>query len=968
MNKNTRMRHFTLIGILCLLASFTTSAQSVRTVTGVQNNQQYPSWGAANTTLRRLAPPAYADGISSPGGTDRPNPRRVSNEIFAQSGLINDPMNLSDFCWVWGQFIDHDLTLVLDQPNAWNFISVPAGDPWMDPFNTGQAIIPMLRSQFAPGTGIDASNPAQHRNAISAFLDAGNVYGSDVHRAEWLRTHSGGKLKTSAGNLLPYNTTTGEYDDPIDHDAPEMDDAVGMSPKLFVAGDVRANENVLLISIHTLFVREHNRLCDELALAHPTWTDEELYQHAKRKVNGYMAAILYEQWLPDMGVHLAPYTGYDWQVNPTITNMFSAAAFRLGHTLLNSNINVMDNDGNDAGSMLLRDAYFNPTQVAAAGGIDPFLKGMGAQMQQACDSKMVDDVRNFLFGPPGAGGLDLAAINIARGRERGIPAFNEVRSALGLAPVTYITSLTTDVTVQNKLISLYGGDVAKLDPWVGMLIEAPMPGALFGETIMAAMVQQFTALRDGDRFYYENDPALSAAEKAEIKGTMFRDIIQRNTGITLMQEDVFLMMPHEMLCGAATTEADITGSVTTELGMPINGVNLTIVEQVNNTALFDGQIDGDYALLDAPTCEAYALTFDRTDEITNGVTALDIVALRKHILNLDLLTVPERLIAADLNASGSLSTLDIVQMRKAILGLITEWDHVPTWRFFAADTTLPSNTDALLSMATDFGAVFTIANLSQTETLNLRGVKMGDLNGSVDVSNVGGGTVATEGRTAEAIILSLSQTHLAAGETARIMLRADRALAAYQGTLRYDADQVSLLSVQPVAGSDFGTANYYHRTDEAALSFVYDHLPTRQEDRLFVLELRAETDVDDLLDAVWISTRYTPDMAVDSEGEAHPLALTVSAESDVATAAAVLYQNQPNPVGDRTTVRYYLAEPGAATLRLLDATGRELERTENIQAAGYHTWELDASVLESGLYFYQLQTATAKQTRKMVVR
>ena len=961
MNKNTRMRHFTLMGILCLLFSLSAAAQATRTVTGVQNNPLYPNWGAANTTMRRLAPAAYPDGISAISGTDRPNPRTVSNEIFAQPGLIDDPMNLSDYCWVWGQFLDHDLTLVFDDPNAWSFIPVPAGDPWMDPFGSGQAMIPMRRSAFAPGTGVDASNPAQHRNAITAFVDASNVYGSDQHRADWLRTFEGGKLKTSAGNLLPYNTTTGEYADPVDHDAPEMDDAVGMATRLFVAGDIRANENPLLLSLHTLFVREHNRLCDELAVTHPDWDDEALYQHAKRLVNGYMAAILYEQWLPAMGVHLPPYTGYDPFANPTITNLFSTAAFRLGHTLLNSNIKVMDNDGNDLMTLGLREAFFQPEQLTTVGDIDPFLKGMGAQMQQACDSKMVDDVRNFLFGPPGAGGLDLAAINIHRGRERGIPAFNVVRGSLGLQPKASFAELTSDPVLADKLTQLYG-DISKLDPWVGMLVETPMPTALFGETIMAAMVQQFVALRNGDRFYYENENAFTAAEKAAIKATMFRDIIQRNTDITIMQEDVFLMMPHEMICMATEPQADVMGTVVSELDEPISNVGLTITELLNQTPLFDEEIDGQYLLADAPTCEGYELRFDRQDAITNGISTLDIVALRKHILGLQDLDTPERRIAADLNASGSLSTLDIVQLRKAILGLITEWEFVPTWRFVDASTTLPTDIGELLSMATNFGDAFTITNLHGDETLDVRGIKMGDLNSSASVSNL------THDPTGEArhdpVSLHVAARPMRTGDIQRITLRASERLLAYQGHLRYATDQLRIVEVAAAGTTTFGTANYHHRAAAGVLSFVDDFVPGTERQELFVLEVEALRDIDDFAGILSIDERHTPAMAVDPDGAAHPMHLDFSA---VAAIESPYFASQPNPARRETRITYELAEAGDARLRLIDAAGKIVQRREVRHGAGRHVWTVDLSNVEAGLYFYQLQTKAGLFTQKLIV-
>jgi hypothetical protein len=163
------------------------------------------------------------------------------------------------------------------------------------------------------------------------------------------------------------------------------------------------------------------------------------------------------------------------------------------------------------------------------------------------DSKIIDDVRNFLFGPPGAGGLDLAAININRGRERGLPDFNTIRANLGLRKYFFFQQMDWNYNILIKMVKTYK-NVNKVDPWVGMLVERPRPGKLFGETIMTIMEEQFGALRDGDRFFYENDPVLSDDEKRMIRNTTMYDVLMRNTRIELMQRNVFKAMPHDQIC------------------------------------------------------------------------------------------------------------------------------------------------------------------------------------------------------------------------------------------------------------------------------------------------------------------------------------------------------------------------------------------------------------------------------------
>ncbi|MEZ4899318.1 MAG: peroxidase family protein [Saprospiraceae bacterium] len=531
------MKRCVLVSLL-VLGSVLVFSQETRTFDGTLNNPVDPTIGSAGSTMKRLAPAQYADGIGAP--VERMNPRIISNLMFDQPGNINDQKGLSAFVWVFGQFIDHDITLAPDEDNETLMIRVPDGDI-IGP------VIPIKRSVFDPATGV--TTPRQHINAITAFIDGSGIYGSNEQRANWLRTFQDGKLRTSSDDLLPLSTITGEYNSNIDPLAPFMAKLTPNDPNpTFVAGDVRANENLYLLAVHTLFVREHNRQCDLIKKQHPGWNDEQIYQLARRKVSGFIESITYNEWLPAMGVALAEYSGYQPQTNPQISNEFSAAAFRLGHTLINSQILRVDNKGQEIpqGHLSLRQAFFQPLQMITGGGLDPLFKGMATQVQQEFDCKVVNDVRNFLFGAPGQGGLDLAAINIMRGRERGLADYNTIRAAIGLQRITKFSDITAKTDVSRLLAQIYG-DVNNIDPWVGMLSEDPMEGTIFGPTVNEIMRLQFSELRDGDRFFYLNDPALTPAEVTEIDQTRFSDIIKRNTTISLMQDNVFQAMPHEQI-------------------------------------------------------------------------------------------------------------------------------------------------------------------------------------------------------------------------------------------------------------------------------------------------------------------------------------------------------------------------------------------------------------------------------------
>ncbi len=523
-----------------------------RTIDGSLNNRFNPDWGAAGTKVVVRTPLTYEDGISLPAGHSRPNPRHISNEIFAQTTPKNDPLNLSAYAWGWGQFIDHDITLSPDNAEEPMDISVPSYDAFFDPAGTGEAIIPMHRSDYNRQTGTSTTNPRIHMNGITSYIDASAVYGSDAQRANWLRTFVDGKLKTSDGNLLPYNTVSGQAYDNTDPQAPEMAMPFPHVDRFFVAGDVRANENPLLISLHTIFVREHNRLAQQLLTEHQDWTDEMIYQRARKLVGALMEAIVYEEWLPTLGMDLSSYRGYDPAINPGIMNVFTAAAYRYGHSTIGSTIPRMDNNRltMPEGDMQLRDAFFNPVAINQVGGIEPYLMGMSTVVEQDFDCHVIDDLRNFLFGPPGAGGLDLAALNINRGRDRGLADYNTIRTHFGLPAISSFAAISTDPLLNQSFANVYQ-DINEIDPWAGILAEDHLHGALFGPTAMHIISHQFEALRSGDRFYYENDSAFTDSEIDAIKGTRLSEIIMRNSEISFLQENIFIVEEITSIADAA---------------------------------------------------------------------------------------------------------------------------------------------------------------------------------------------------------------------------------------------------------------------------------------------------------------------------------------------------------------------------------------------------------------------------------
>lgn len=513
-------------------------SREVRTYDGMDNNLDNAEWGASFTHLARWGEVAYEDGISSMAGSDRVSPRVISNALCAQDDgeSIPNTFGTSDFLWQWGQFIDHDIGIT-DGAEEAEDIEVPEGDEFFDPDGTGTVTILFSRAVFDPDTGTDEDNPREQENEITAWIDGSMVYGAEAERAEALREGDDSPyLATSDGDLLPFNTS-----------GQTNANAFGVEDdELFLAGDVRANEQVGLAAMHTLWVREHNRIAAILEEDFPESTANEIFEATRRLVIAKIQMITYQEYLPALigGDAISEYEGYDDSVNPGLFNEFSVAAYRYGHSLVNETLLRLDADGDeiDDGNIELQDNFFTaPALLTDEDSMDPIFRGMASQLAQTLDSKVISDLRNFLFGQPGAGGFDLVSLNIQRGRDHGVPSYNEVRELMGLDPVESFDDISSDDDIVEALEENFDS-VDDIDLWIGGLSEDPMEsvGSQLGELFREMHIVQFEALRDGDRFWYEND--LTDAEMERVEGTTLAEVIRANTDIDdEIQDAVFFV-------------------------------------------------------------------------------------------------------------------------------------------------------------------------------------------------------------------------------------------------------------------------------------------------------------------------------------------------------------------------------------------------------------------------------------------
>jgi peroxidase len=487
-----------------------------RSIDGSNNNRADPTLNQANTDFARVGPANFADGFNEM--TTGPNPRTISNIVVAQEDAGEDGPHLTDdngialsgMMYAWGQFIDHDLDLQKSDTTKDISIPIPAGDPLLS------GSIPLTRVAIDPETGVPGK-PATAINTVTGWLDGSQIYGSDAATAASLRT-ADGHMKMSEGDNLPI----------VD----------GPQGPAFAAGDVRAQENPDLTALQVLFVREHNYQVDRLQEEHPRWSGDRLYETAKAITTAEMVNITYSEFLPHLlgKDAIERYRGYDPTVDPRITEEFAGAAYRFGHSIVSDEISAISNLGKFTSEQTLAESFFEAPETFAATGADGLLRHLSGDLANPLDAQIVDGLRNFLFDPPD--GMDLAAINIQRGHDLGLGTLNQTREALGLAPYTSFDQLSSDPETAAAFEKAYGS-IDAVDLWAGGLAEDHTEGAVIGPTFGRIIGDQFTALRDGDRYYFENQK-FDRETMREIESTTLSDLILRDTDTTAMQADAFV--------------------------------------------------------------------------------------------------------------------------------------------------------------------------------------------------------------------------------------------------------------------------------------------------------------------------------------------------------------------------------------------------------------------------------------------
>ncbi|KAH8316805.1 hypothetical protein KR074_009084 [Drosophila pseudoananassae] len=553
-----------------------------RSIDGTCNNLRNPTWGASLTAFRRLAPPIYENGFSMPvgwtkgmlySGHAKPSARLVSTSLVATKDITPDA-RITHMVMQWGQFLDHDLDHAIPSVSSesWDGIDCkkscemappcyPIEVPPNDPRVRNRRCIDVVRSSAICGSGMTSLffDSVQHReqiNQLTSYVDASQVYGYSKPFAQELRN------LTSEEGLLRVGVHFPRQKDMLPFAAPQdgMDCRRNLDENTmscFVSGDIRVNEQVGLLAMHTIWMREHNRLARKLKQINPHWDGDTLYQEARKIVGAQMQHITFKQWLPliigESGMKMMEENkGYNPQLNPSIANEFATAALRFGHTIINPILHRLNETFQPIpqGHLPLHKAFFAPWRLAYEGGVDPLMRGFLAvpAKLKTPDQNLNTELTEKLFQTAHAVALDLAAINIQRGRDHGMPGYNVYRKMCNLTVAQDFEDLAGEIgnaEIRQKMKELYGHP-DNVDVWLGGILEDQVEGGKVGPLFQCMLVEQFRRLRDGDRLYYENPGVFTSEQLVQIKQTNFgRVLCDVGDNFDQVTENVFILAKHQ---------------------------------------------------------------------------------------------------------------------------------------------------------------------------------------------------------------------------------------------------------------------------------------------------------------------------------------------------------------------------------------------------------------------------------------
>ncbi len=468
-------------------------------------------------------------------------------------------------------------------------------------------------------------------------------------------------------------------------------------------------------------------------------------------------------------------------------------------------------------------------------------------------------------------------------------------------------------------------------------------------------------LNDGsfDNCTAVGDLEISFSDDPSDKSRLFGcdELGQQNVQIWVTDEagnqdfcNTFVIVEDNMSACDDPQVVNVGGAISTEEDLSIEDVQVELSGQSSGMAYTDEF--GDYNFSSVPIGNDVTITPSKDVDPLNGVTTFDLVLITKHILAVNKLNSPYKIIAADANKTGTVTTSDLVQLRKLILHIDDNFSNNTSWRFIDKDFDFPNEENPF---ETNFPEVVNINNVpSNVLNAHFVAVKIGDVNNSANFTN-------SDDRSSDAFILNTNDVDVKTGERYTVEFAASQMnIQGYQFTLNFDKNVLDFVEMLPAIASNenFG----FTLLKEGAITSSWNGEATPGQVFSLVFTAKADGQLSNLLS---INSRYTTAEAYSQEGELMDVELTFNgAVSNVFE----LYQNTPNPFNGETAIGFNLPEAGMATLKIQDVSGKVLSIIEREYAEGFHEVKINSNDLPStGVLYYTLETANHTATKKMII-
>jgi len=421
-------------------------------------------------------------------------------------------------------------------------------------------------------------------------------------------------------------------------------------------------------------------------------------------------------------------------------------------------------------------------------------------------------------------------------------------------------------------------------------------------------------------------------------------------------------------CGvSAAGSAQISGRIYNEKDEDVEDVTVQVANNSQNMSPYVTLTDGAFIFSDLTMNNDYSVAPEKNINPANGITTYDLVLMARHILAIELLDSPYKIIAADVTGDGKIDILDLVELRQLILFSISNFSKEKSWKFIDANYQFIDPTNPLDE---NFPRIIDFADLSANAAADFIGVKVGDLSGDSYANRLLDVSTRSLNPT---VVLSTDDQKLVVGEQFEIPFQSmdmDQ-ISALQFTMEFDPARLEFVGVNEgalnISESNFG----YTMLDDGVITFSWNTFSGKEVEattELFAMSFIAK-EASNVASEITMNSKFTSATAYNKDGEFN-VELNIYSENGTAltTSTFDLYQNEPNPFRSNTSIGFNLPEASSATLTIMDVSGKELRVIKDNFSRGYNEIDLDIGSLNAnGVLYYQLETSTHAATRKMIV-